>query len=450
MSQKQADIKPIQRVMNAVRKAVGIIVPTLTCTAAALYITSVLSPDLAIEATVNGTNIGAIASVNALIGAKAELESSVYTLTEGKYDTNYDIELSFAEATSENRLTREDCYSLLWGYVEDDFTEAYMIYVDDRQAAANESEADLIELFENIENEIFESLGSGFSDVQIASRVRIEKQYCLKAMLKSVEEINTLLNPLANKNGEYITTRMSTVSAAVPSAPTENTAAAPNTRSLALDYNFLNTVNLDEVVYFNTVYVDDEENFIGNEEIAVEGSNGLRNATYEIVYGADGTIIGRNLIEATVITEAVDRVIKVGTAPIPDAVPTGSLIWPCKQPYGISSYYGWRDLYGKADFHLGIDIPDNKGSSIWAADGGEVIFAGYTPSYGYNVKIQHSDSTMTVYAHLDKILVSVGDKVYQKQKIGTMGRTGVAYGVHLHFEVRINNKTTNPLKYLPK
>lgn len=450
MSQKQADNKPLQRVLNAVTKAVDIAVPVLACTAAALYITSVLSPDLAIEATVNGTNIGTAVSGTALMSAKAELESNIYTLTAGSYETNYDIKLSFTDAGSENRLTREDCYSRLWGFVENDFTEAYMIYVDGCQAAAHESEEELTELLDRIENEILESVGSAFSDVQIANNIRIEKQYCLKTMLKTTEEINTLLNPLAGRDSNYITTRISTVSAAVPYAAAEIDTAAHADSSLTLHYNLLNTVNLDEVVYFDTVYVDDEENFIGNEEIAVEGSNGMRNATYEIVYDADGTIIGRNLIEETVIVEAVDRVVMVGTAPIPDAVPTGSLIWPCKQPFGISSYYGWRDLYGKADFHLGIDIPDDKGSPIWAADGGEVIFAGYTPSYGYNVKIQHDNNVSTLYAHLDKILVSVGDKVYQKQKIATMGRTGVAYGVHLHFEVRINNKTTNPLKYLPK
>ena len=57
---------------------------------------------------------------------------------------------------------------------------------------------------------------------------------------------------------------------------------------------------------------------------------------------------------------------------------------------------------------------------------------------------------MTLYAHMNKLHVEVGEKVYQGQLIGEMGQTGAAYGVHLHFEVRIEDKTTNPMKYLPE
>lgn len=448
MPQKQADKKPLGRIGNAVKKAASVLVPTLTCIAAALYIASVYMPDIAVQATVNGDIIGNIESNTTLMAAKADLESSVYTLTEGKYDTNYTIGYSFAASSSDDRLSSDDCSEILWSYISEDFTEAYMLYVDGHQAAANESENALADLITNIEDQILSTAGDSFRDVRISNNVRIEKQLCLESMLKSTEEINELLNPLAHQSQpEVIMTRISTLSAAVP---TEADSTNTFDEDLVLDYNFLNTITVDEVIYYNTLYIDDETNFIGNEKIAQEGVNGARTVTYEIVYDADGNIISRNELSETVITEVVDKIVMVGTAPIPDAVPTGSLIWPCESPRGVSSYYGWRDLYGKPDFHLGIDIPNDKGSSIWAADGGEVIFAGYTPSYGYSVRVQHSDTTVTLYAHLDKILVKVGDMVYQGQQIGTMGRTGVAYGVHLHFEVRINNTTTNPLKHLPK
>lgn len=452
MPQKQADNKPIGRIGNAVKKAISVLVPALTCAAAALYISSVYTPDVAVQATVNGTAIGNIESNIALMSAKAELEASVYTLTEGKYDTNYDINYSFVKTSSDKRLSESECSEILWSYIDEDFTEAYMLYVDGRQAAANESGEALADLISSIEDQILSTAKDSFRDVKISNSVRIEKQLCLKSMLRSTEEINELLNPLAHQSEtEVVTARMSTLAAAAPAAVSDSEAEDVDpAQDLVLDYNFLNNITVDEVIYFNTLYVDDETNFLGNEKIAQEGVNGARTVTYEIIYDADGNIIGRNELSETVITEAVDKIVMVGTAPIPDAVPTGSLIWPCESPKGVSSYYGWRDLYGKLDFHLGIDIPDDKGSSIWAADGGEVVFAGYTPSYGYNVKIQHNDNVSTLYAHLDKILVEVGDMVYQGQKIGTMGRTGVAYGVHLHFEVRIDNKTTNPLKYLPK
>jgi len=57
---------------------------------------------------------------------------------------------------------------------------------------------------------------------------------------------------------------------------------------------------------------------------------------------------------------------------------------------------------------------------------------------------------MTYYAHMNALSVKVGDRVYKGQKIGEIGRTGKVTGVHLHFEVRIDGKTVDPLNYLPK
>ena len=141
--------------------------------------------------------------------------------------------------------------------------------------------------------------------------------------------------------------------------------------------------------------------------------------------------------------------ISTGTKAVPAAIPTGKFIWPCETPFGISSGYGWRTIYGYTEFHLGIDLPNVTGSPIWAADGGVVVFADHTPSYGNNVRIAHANGYSTVYAHLDEIRVSVGDKVFKGQQIGTMGSTGLSYGTHLHFEVRINELTIDPLEVLP-
>ena len=172
--------------------------------------------------------------------------------------------------------------------------------------------------------------------------------------------------------------------------------------------------------------------------------------SYELSYDAQGNLVGRVEVAEEILVPKVDRVILVGKKEIPDAVPTGTFIWPCETPKGISSGYGWRVINGKKEFHLGIDLPDAKGSPIYASDGGTVVWAGYTPSYGYSIRIEHADEYMTVYAHLSSMSVSVGDKVYQGQQIGKMGSTGMSYGSHLHFEVRIGSTTYDPLKYLPK
>jgi murein DD-endopeptidase MepM/ murein hydrolase activator NlpD len=87
---------------------------------------------------------------------------------------------------------------------------------------------------------------------------------------------------------------------------------------------------------------------------------------------------------------------------------------------------------------------------IYAADGGVVTFAAYSGTYGLLVKITHENGVETRYAHMDRIDVKAGDRVYQGQPLGTMGITGRVTGPHLHFEVRINGNPVNPRNYLPK
>ncbi len=450
MSRKQFDGKVVKKILNFA-------VPTAVFAAAALYITSFASYEVALQASIEGVPCGYVESYSDLASAKSNVETAVYNATDGKYTADIDVSFELVHARNPVYLTQEECAELVWSEIEDDFTEAYMLYVDDRQAAAYESKEELDALIASIESDLLASVDDTFSAVKINNRVRIEKQLCLNSMFKSIDEINELLNPLAaeelaaakeNANKANMLLTIGSLKTSAPSADEADNTAAPD--ELTLEYNFVNTVTLDEIVYYKTQYVDDFDNYVGYEKLVSRGTNGKRTVTYEILYDTEGNIIGRNELSETIISPAKDRVIMVGAKPLPEAVSTGTFIWPCEAPYGISSPYGWRVIYGKTEFHLGIDLPNTVGSPIYAADGGKVVFAGFSPSYGYNVRIQHADGFSTLYAHLSKILVNVGDDVYQGQQIGKMGSTGVSYGSHLHFEVRINNSNVDPELYLPK
>lgn len=128
----------------------------------------------------------------------------------------------------------------------------------------------------------------------------------------------------------------------------------------------------------------------------------------------------------------------------------GSFIWPCNSSF-ITSEYGYREhpIFGDTRFHSGIDIGISYGSSIFAAASGTVITSTYSEGYGNYVVLYHDDSTTTLYAHMSERLCSVGDYVSQGSVIGLVGSTGYSTGPHLHFEVRINGGTDNPLSYLP-
>ena len=111
----------------------------------------------------------------------------------------------------------------------------------------------------------------------------------------------------------------------------------------------------------------------------------------------------------------------------------------------VLSEYGLRN--GKP--HKGIDIGAKHGTPIYAVLDGTVVYSGVQGAYGNVVVLEHPDFVMTVYAHNEKNLVKVGDKVEKAQQIAMTGSTGNASGSHLHFEYRIKGKAINPRKVLP-
>jgi murein DD-endopeptidase MepM/ murein hydrolase activator NlpD len=123
---------------------------------------------------------------------------------------------------------------------------------------------------------------------------------------------------------------------------------------------------------------------------------------------------------------------------------SGSMIWPVNGP--ITSPFCERRAWEAC--HPGIDIGVPAGTPIRAADSGRVILAGPNGGYGNYTCIQHTASLSSCYAHQSAIQVSVGQNVSQGQVIGLVGCTGLCFGDHLHFEVRINGAVTNPLNYL--
>lgn len=128
---------------------------------------------------------------------------------------------------------------------------------------------------------------------------------------------------------------------------------------------------------------------------------------------------------------------------------TGALDWPLRGR--ITSVYGVRrhPYWGGGHIHTGIDVAAPYGEVIRAADGGEVIFSGWWDGYGKAIVIDHGKNMTTLYAHMSRLYLQVGNQVKKSQIIGLVGSTGYSTGPHLHFEVRINGKPQNPAKYLP-
>lgn len=135
-----------------------------------------------------------------------------------------------------------------------------------------------------------------------------------------------------------------------------------------------------------------------------------------------------------------------------ETVFSSGMIFPlkCSGVY-ISSPYGMRThpTTGEYKLHTGTDFcaPNINGKTVYAAKGGEVIYAAKHKAYGNFVIIDHGAGISTCYAHMQdgSLLVSVGNKVSQGQPIGKVGSTGYSTGPHLHFEVRVDGATVNPM-----
>ncbi len=116
----------------------------------------------------------------------------------------------------------------------------------------------------------------------------------------------------------------------------------------------------------------------------------------------------------------------------------------------ITSRFGPRrdPRNGRREMHEGLDIAAPRGTPIYATGDGVVAFVGWQHGYGRVVKIRHAFGFETVYAHLSRARVKRGQHVKRGDRIGDMGSTGRSTGNHVHYEVRINDRPVNPMKFI--
>jgi murein DD-endopeptidase MepM/ murein hydrolase activator NlpD len=123
-------------------------------------------------------------------------------------------------------------------------------------------------------------------------------------------------------------------------------------------------------------------------------------------------------------------------------------IWPVIG--WLSSPYGNRrdPFTGGADFHPGLDISADYGEPVHATADGVVSTAGQSGNYGNLIELDHGFGIVTRYGHLSRLGVRAGDTVHRGDVIGYVGSTGRSTSAHLHYEILLNGKLTNPMRLL--
>ena len=199
----------------------------------------------------------------------------------------------------------------------------------------------------------------------------------------------------------------------------------------------------DEYYDADVEYIDNNNWFTTTEVVRQQPSAGYRRIVADVYYINDKEV-SREILKEEIVMPAVAKVVERGTKRPP------KFIYPVN---GVAtSGFGPRKAptKGASSNHKGQDWAVPTGTAVKASSGGTVTRAGWGSGYGYVVYIDHGSGVETRYAHLSKILVKVGQKVKQGERIALSGNTGVSTGPHLHFEIWMNNTAVNPMKYVEK
>jgi murein DD-endopeptidase MepM/ murein hydrolase activator NlpD len=136
---------------------------------------------------------------------------------------------------------------------------------------------------------------------------------------------------------------------------------------------------------------------------------------------------------------------------MPSDVASGlpSLAWPV-EPVTITSLYGdrWHPITGALRRHQGVDLAARRGQVVGVAQRGVVLRAGWNGDHGQMVEVQHDGQWVTRYSHLSQVLVTTGEILERGDVVGLAGDTGLATGVHVHFELWHDGAAMDPLEAL--
>lgn len=446
----------------------------------------------ALKVNYNGQDIGYIE--NEEVYNKAQ-KSAVKRLSTGavgkKAEVNppkYEIELLALNKLSDSKTISEEIIKNTDG----NYVNACGIYIDGEFVCAVKSQTDAINVFEQIlepyrakadkdatvtfveEITYVQSLYPDTDDVLWSSKKLQEKMTSTKsdAVYYTVENGDTI-SGIASKHGIYTSELL-----AFNPKLSGTTIHVGEKLVIANQVNYIRvkvmkTEKRKVEIPYETETKETNTLYKGTSKTVQTGKNGIEEVT-EIVTYIDGVKTYATTVSTEIVQQPVTQIIQKGTKEVVQSsggyysgnysgyaqgngnttYSGGKLQWPASGAYSISSYFGWRTLYGRPNFHGGIDIVRPGGNSaglpVLAAAGGTVVGATTYGSYGYSILIDHGNGLKTRYAHMipGSVSVRIGSKVSAGQQIGKIGRSGYVTGYHLHFEVIVNGTRVNPLPYL--
>lgn len=348
----------------------------------------------------NDRPLGLVENPDTLSAAVSEIEQSASTLSDGAYTLPVSIETSTLRASESQFLTQDELKSDLIE-ASGELDTLAVISVNGEQAGVCRTAEDAQALLDRVKAQYTTAADENTDFLQT---VRVDE---VVAETDLVSDLSTLYAQLS------------------PQLDVTSTRAVTYTESIPYETITRENDELDQT-YCATIQ---------------EGSEGEAVVTAEI-QTVDGQEHGRTIVERTVLSNATDEIIEVGTRNV--GIGTGEFMVPLSS-YTFTSGFKWR--WGK--LHSGVDLAVDEGTPVYAADNGKVIVAEDSGNgYGNYIILDHQNGYKTLYGHNSELLVSVGDIVAKGDKIALSGNTGNSTGPHLHFEIHVGDEKVDPQQYV--
>lgn len=429
-----------------------------TVAAVALVTATVYTPSYVV--TVDGTDLGTVTEPAVFERVVERVEKRASAILGYDYTLDQDVEYTFA-LTQKDKISSVGAFeTYLFNHIGE-VMKSYVLTVDGTFIGAAADKAALDGMLEELAAPY---VTESTVRVEYVEDVAISYQYISSDVLQDLVSMEEILT--ANTTGEttYEVVKGDTylaIAYANDMSLDELMALNPQASldrlmigdvlTVKKTIPYLSVRTVDAVTYTEAIAcpveeVQDSSMYVGDKKVLTAGVPGEALVSANVTY-VNGYEEGREVTSSLTLSEPTTEVVAVGTKERPKTMPTGSFQWPVSGR--LSSYFGYRSIFGSYSYHSGIDIATSYGKAIAASDGGTVIWSGYKGSYGNLVIIDHGNGVQSYYGHCSSLLVSAGDKVYKGQTIARVGSTGRSTGNHCHFEIKINGTSVNPLSYLP-
>lgn len=408
----------------------------------------------AYEVVFNGTKIGIVKNVEDFEQALTNVDANL-TKWYGSSNVFYEKSISYQKVPIENPndiLDSDDCENAIYNMNLPLFCKGAVITVNGEEAVRVASTQDAKTVISNI-GSIYEEENENEKVIK-SSEVKEDLEYKEKLIsIDSAMEVNDAIEYLNDTSDDKVvnndnsnilneidnakegTNLVSALNFRADDFATEEIDSKPS-----ITITTVKQVTYKEDVDYKTIYKDDSSVYVGTTKVTQEGKDGEKKVTAVNTY-ENGEVVESDVQSEEIIEDYTPKIVARGSKPLPPTTSSGTFIMPAS---------GTISALNKAGSHAGykaVDIANPTGTPIYASDTGIVVRAGWYAGYGNCVDIDHGNGYLTRYGHNSSILVTVGQKVQQGEKIALMGSTGNSTGPHCHFEIQYNGVQQVILNY---